>query len=146
MAKFQFRLDNVLNIKEKFEEQKKMELYQANQTLNVEKEKLSTLIKLRDKNNDVFKNKVEKTVKIRDIREHNKTCDFYNKSIVGQNDEIEKASNQVDTIRSELHMALIEKKIYEKLKDHALEQYCIEQNISEQKVVDEIVSYKYRVQ
>lgn len=146
MAKFQFRLDNVLSIKEKFEEQKKMELYQANQALNIEKQKLNTLIKLRNDNNNVFRNKVEKTIKVRDIREHNKSCNFYNKSIVGQNDKIEKVSNQVDTIRSELNTALIEKKIYEKLKDHALEQYYIEQNISEQKIVDEIVSYKYRMQ
>lgn len=144
MAKFQFRLQNILSIKEKFEEQKKMELHSANQTFELEKNKLNILNDLRERNNHVFRNSVENKVKVCDIRKMNETAKFYNSSITEQNNVIVRASNHVKLIRKELQEALIEKKMYEKLKDNALEEYSIEENKEEQKQMDEIVSYKYR--
>ncbi|MCT4688225.1 flagellar export protein FliJ [Vallitalea sp.] len=144
MAKFQFRLQNILSIKEKFEEQKRMELSNANQLLEIEEKRLTQFITLRDNNNNLYKKMVSNRVAVKDIRDFGERNKYYTNVVLEQNITVTKANNRVELIRDELKEALIEKKMYEKLKENAYEEYYKEECKEEQKHLDEIVSYKYR--
>ncbi|GMQ65034.1 flagellar export protein FliJ [Vallitalea maricola] len=144
MAKFQFRLQNILSVKEKFEEQKRMELSNANQLLEIEEKRLTQLITLRDNNNNLYKKMVSDRITVKDIRDFGEKNKYYTNVVLEQNITVTKANNQVESIRDELKEALIEKKMYEKLKENAYEEYYKEECKEEQKHLDEIVSYKYR--
>ena len=144
MAKFQFRLQNVLNIKEKFEEQKKMELSDANQALNIEENRLQHFTLLKDNNIGVFKDRIGSRITVKDIRDLGKINQYYSTVIDEQNVVVHKANNRVSCIKKELKEALIERKMYEKLKENAYTKYYQEEGKEEQKQLDEIVSYKYK--
>lgn len=144
MAKFQFRLQNILRVKEKFEEQKRMELSNASQLLETEEKRLTQLITLRDKNNNLYREMVSDKITVKDIRDFGEINQYYSTVVIEQNITVTKANNQVESIRDELKEALIEKKMYEKLKENAYEEYYKEECREEQKHLDEIVSYKYR--
>ncbi|QUH31440.1 flagellar export protein FliJ [Vallitalea guaymasensis] len=144
MAKFQFRLQNILSVKEKFEEQKRMELSNANQLLEIEERRLTQLITLRDNNNNLYKKMVSDRITVKDIRDFGEKNKYYTNVVLEQNITVTKANSRVESIRDELKEALIEKKMYEKLKENAYEEYYKEECKEEQKHLDEIVSYKYR--
>lgn len=144
MAKFQFRLQNVLNIKEKFEEQKKMELSNANQLLNIEEKRLEHFTILRNDNIDLFRNKTCNRITVKDIRDLGEINQYYSNIIVEQDIVVAKAGDRVSCIKEELKEALIQKKIYEKLKEDAYARYYEEECKEEQKLLDEIVSYRYK--
>ncbi|WP_273325094.1 flagellar export protein FliJ [Vallitalea guaymasensis] len=144
MAKFQFRLQNILSVKEKFEEQKRMELSNANQLLDIEERRLTQLITLRDNNNNLYKKMVSDRITVKDIRDFGEKNKYYTNVVLEQNITVTKVNSRVESIRDELKEALIEKKMYEKLKENAYEEYYKEECKEEQKHLDEIVSYKYR--
>ncbi|WP_113675218.1 flagellar export protein FliJ [Vallitalea guaymasensis] len=144
MAKFQFRLQNILSVKEKFEEQKRMELSNANQLLEIEERRLTQLITLRDNNNSLYKKMVSDRITVKDIRDFGEKNKYYTNVVLEQNITVTKVNSRVESIRDELKEALIEKKMYEKLKENAYEEYYKEECKEEQKHLDEIVSYKYR--
>lgn len=144
MAKFQFRLQNILSVKEKFEEQKRMELSNANQLLEIEERRLTQLITLRDNNNNLYKKMVSDRITVKDIRDFGEKNKYYTNVVLEQNITVTKVNSRVESIRDELKEALIEKKMYEKLKENAYEEYYKEECKEEQKHLDEIVSYKYR--
>ncbi|GKX28986.1 hypothetical protein SH1V18_14660 [Vallitalea longa] len=144
MAKFQFRLQNVLNIKEKLEEQKKMELSNAHQLLDIEEKRLEHLTALRDDNIKILRNKVGNKITVKDIRDIGESNQYYSNIIIQQDIVVAKANDRVSFIKKELKEALIEKKIYEKLKENAYAKYYDEECKEEQKHLDEIVSYRYK--
>ncbi len=57
--------------------------------------------------------------------------------------KVKRANAEVEKKREELVEATKEKKKFEKLKENQHENYIIEEKRSEQRVTDEIVSYKY---
>lgn len=144
MVKFQYSLQNILNIKEKMEEQKKMALSDANQHLRTEENRLNGLHTRRDSLNNHFRSTVSGRVTVRQLRDFNKAHDYVQTSIKNQCIVIEEASRVVEEKRIILQQALMERQMYEKLKEKAYEAYLSEANKEEQKHLDEIVSYKYR--
>jgi flagellar FliJ protein len=143
MAKFQFRLQNILGVKEKLEEQKKMELSIASQLLETEESRLRQLNNLKEKNDCLYRSEVSNKIKIKDIKDIGEKNKYYSNIIIEQNIVVENANNKVTLIRNELRTALIERKMYEKLRESAYDEYYIEELKEEQKQLDEIVSYKY---
>ncbi len=144
MVKFQYPLQKILHIKEKIENQRKMALKDANQQLDVQKGKLNRLHVRLDANNGYFRRTVGDTIKVREIITLNRMNQYVNTCIKEQNTVVEEATCEVEAKRIELTQALMEKKMYEKLKEKAYESYMLESNKEEQKQLDEIVSYKYR--
>lgn len=144
MVKFQYPLQNILHIKEKIEDQRKMALKDAHHYLDVQKEKLNQLHGRLDANNGHFRRTVADTIKVREILTLNKMNQYVHTCIKEQNTVVTQATCEVETKRIELTQALMEKKMYEKLKEKAYESYMHEANKEEQKQLDEIVSYKYR--
>jgi flagellar FliJ protein len=145
MAKFVFRLQNVLNIKEKIEEQRKIELGNANQYLQQQKKLLQLFVIEKDKYISEFHKKNGKSVKAKDLATLNISIKYFRDKIVEQNNNVISAEEKVNLKREELKQAVVDKKTYEKLREKSYLNYMEELKVEENKIVDEIVSYKYNV-
>ncbi len=146
MAKFNFKLQNFLSIKEKLEEQKKLEYGKAISELELEKQKKLLLDGEKCNNIEQFRNEIEKRVDPRTFNSYNRYIDFLKKQIVRQEREIEKKTIFAEQKREELVQSVKERKMFDKLKEHAKESFIKEENLAEQKRLDEIVSYNYNKQ
>jgi flagellar FliJ protein len=140
MAKFSFRLQSVLNVKNQQEDNIKNELGKALRRLDNEKHKLtqlkSSLIDLEAQFNEkVKKSDVYKLIKF------NEYLSLITSKIKLQKENVNCAALNVDKVREELVKAVKERKILDKLKEKKKNEYFQEQKWFEQKTNDEIVSY-----
>nr|WP_317358336.1 flagellar export protein FliJ [uncultured Tyzzerella sp.] len=143
MAKFIFNMQGLLNIKEKLEEQCKTEYGKALNKLEEEKNILLNLENKKQQNVLSFKESINNSVKPSYIDSINKYISFIDKKIEQQMLNINKAKELVEEKRLALLDAMKDKKALETLKEKAKEAYFKEELQKEQKIIDEIVSYKY---
>ncbi len=143
MAKFKFRLQSFLDLKGKLEEQKKLSYGKAIEQLEAEKQKKVDLENEVDKTITSFKKNIDFKVEPLEFRQYNLYIDLLKKKIKAQILEIEKAEKVVEEKRQELVEAVKERKALDTLKEKDLEVYKEEEKRLEQKMVDEIVSYRY---
>ena len=143
MAKFIFNLQGLLNIKEKLEEQSKTEYGKALTRLEQEKSILLNLKNKKQENILSFRESINKGVKPNYIDNINKYISFIDKKIEEQMENINKAKEIVEEKRLALLEAMKERKVLETLKEKEKENYFKEELKNEQKIIDEIVSYKY---
>jgi flagellar FliJ protein len=142
MAKFVFKLQPVLNLKQQKEESKKNELGKAIQRLEAEKRTLAGLENSLTAAVNEFNEKTKKTT-VHELIEYNEYISLLNSKIRTQKENVNNAASYVDKVREELLSAVKERKILEKLKEKKHEEYMTEQKKLEQKTNDEIVSYKH---
>lgn len=143
MAKFIFNMQGLLNIKEKLEEQTKTEYGKALAKLEQEKSILLNLKNKKQENILSFRESINKGVKPNYIDNINKYISFIDKKIEEQMQNINKAKEIVEEKRLALLEAMKERKVLETLKEKEKENYFKEELKNEQKIIDEIVSYKY---
>lgn len=143
MSGFEFRLESFLSVKEKLEEQKKLEYGKALNKLEEERQIKSQL--LEQKQNLIYtcREILEIGVRPQEIQNYNRYIDFMKKKIRDQNILIEIAEKNAEEKRQELVNAMKERKMLDTLKEKDKVEYLKEQNKKEQKIVDEIVSYQY---
>lgn len=143
MAKFIFNMQGLLNIKEKLEEQSKTEYGKALSKLEQEKSILLNLKNKKQENILSFRESINKGVKPNYIDNINKYISFIDKKIEEQMQNINKVKEIVEEKRLALLEAMKERKVLETLKEKEKENYFKEELKNEQKIIDEIVSYKY---
>lgn len=143
MAKFIFNMQGLLNIKEKLEEQAKTEYGKALAKLEQEKSILLNLKNKKQENILSFRESINKGVKPNYIDNINKYISFIDKKVEEQTQNINKAKEIVEEKRLALLEAMKERKVLETLKEKEKENYFKEELKNEQKIIDEIVSYKY---
>jgi len=142
MAKFNFKLASILSIKEKMEDLKKNEFGKAVMALEAEKARLVVLQDTKMLCIQSFRDSLATGVKPDDLAQHNTYIDRLKVLIKQQEQAILRAEEYVEVKRLELVEAMRERKTMDTLKDHAYEAYLEEEKQAEQKVIDEIVSYK----
>ncbi len=143
MAGFQFRMAGFLGIKEKIEEQKKLEYGKALKKLDDERNLLNLL---NDKKNNVIysmRESINLGIHTFELKRYNDYIDYIKRRIVEQEDAVDKAKEFAETKRVELVEAVKERKMLEVIKENDRIEYNKEQLLKEQKIVDEIVSYQY---
>ena len=143
MAKFVFNMQGLLNIKEKLEEQSKTEYGKALNKLEKEKNILLNLENSKKQNIVNFRESINKGVKPNYIKNINQFISLIDKKIEEQIENINKAEEIVEQKRLILLNAMKERKVLEALKEKEKENYFREELKKEQKIIDEIVSYKY---
>ncbi|MCL2874013.1 MAG: flagellar export protein FliJ [Defluviitaleaceae bacterium] len=143
MAKFVYSLNTILNVKEKFEDQKRLEYGQAVSQLEKEKEKKKALVSKKDANILLFKKTLIENIEPNEISNINHYTELLKRNIIAQEAVITKAAAFVEQKRVELADAMKERKKYEKLKEKRYEEYLIEEKKEEQKIIDGVVSYKH---
>lgn len=143
MAKFRYRMQSILNIKLKMEEQAKMQFAQAQAKLNEEEEKLQ---KLKDRKNLYeadLKEQLQSKLNLLKIEELQNAVMRMEEFIALQKHEVDKAARVVEKERQKLTEVMMERKSHEKLKENAFEEFMQELNSAEGKEIDELTSYTY---
>lgn len=146
MARFIFSLQNILDIKEKLEEQEKNHYSQANMRLQeaiAEQEALELRLEAEKKK---LQEDVSSSLKIKEIRRREEAVEIIRMYIRQQMLVVKQREKEVEVARERLNEAMKERKTFEKLRERAFEKFRIEENLREQKEVDELVSYRYGVE
>lgn len=143
MAKFRYSMENILRIKEKVEEQKRMELGQAMMAYQNEVAEQERINGLLQETILAFKKSQSERLVVTEFQRLNNSVNYYEVVLKEQKVLVKKALELVEVKRVNLRKALEEKKIQEKLKENALEAFMEEEKLKEQKLLDEVVSYRY---
>ncbi len=143
MAKFIYKMQNILNIKLKLENQAKIAYGQANAKLQEEQQKLQEILVRKAGYEKRAKELVSGTIRVVDIRENKRAIDTIKAMMRQQMLAVQVAEKNVEAARKRLNDVMIERKTHEKLREHAFEQFKIDVAAEENKEVDELVSYTY---
>lgn len=145
MAKFVFSMQNILNMKEKLEDQEKNNFAQANLRLQeavAEQEELEQRLAEAKKK---LQQEVSDALDVRTIRSREDAVEILRMYVRQQILVVKQREKEVDVAREHLNEAMKERKTFEKLREKALEAFLAGENLREQKEVDELVSYRYGV-
>lgn len=143
MAKFRYRMQSILEIKKKLEEQAKNEFAAARAALNEEEDKLEQLKKRKEAYEDEGRTLRENTLNIMDIIENKEALLRMDEFIADQQLNVKRAQDRMEEARLALQTAMQESKTQEKLREKAFGQFVKEENKRESKEIDELVSYTY---
>lgn len=143
MAKFVYRMQNILNIKLKLETQAKLAYSQANAALREEEEKLRTLFERRMFYERRSQELVEGRLDLREIKDCRQAVETMKVLIRRQMMQVQLAERKVEAARAQLENVMKERKTHEILRDKAFEEFKQELEHEESKAVDELVSYTY---
>ncbi len=143
MAKFKYRMQSILEVKKKLEEQAKNEFAAARAALNEEEEKLEQLKKRKEAYEEEGRSLREDTLNIMDIIENKEALLRMDEFIAEQKLNVKRAEDRMEEARLALQTAMQESKTQEKLREKAFEQFVKEENARESREIDELVSYTH---
>ena len=143
MAKFKYKLQSVLEIKEKLESQEKIAFGLASAKLLEEQEILQKLMIQKAGYDKQAKKLLEGTIDLLAVNACRKAVETMKTRIRGQMMNVHKAEKQLELVRHRLNEVMIERKTYEKLRERKFEEFKAELAYEEKKEVDELVSYTY---
>ncbi len=143
MAVFRYKMQGILDIKEKLENKAKQDFAEANMRLDAEKKKLEELharrvfymqegVKLRSE-----------LIDVRKIRENKRAVMKMDEYIADQMKEVARTAKVVERARAALQELMQERKAHEKLKENAFEEFMKEEQAVEMKEIDQLTSYTY---
>lgn len=143
MAKFIYRMQNILNLKYKLEEQAKMEFAAARRRLDEEQEKLDLLFRRKADYEEEGRRLREDALNVRDILDNKNAILQMDEFIENQKIRVSEAEEALEAERQKLQEVMQERKVQEKLREKAFETFMQEENAREGKEVDELTSYTY---
>lgn len=143
MAKFIFKMQNILEIKRKLEDQAKSVYAEAVRALEKEREKLQELELKKESYEDRLTDMVLETLNVHEICRMGNAVEIMKYKIQEQHIEVNKAERVAENARQALNAAMVDRKTYEKLKEKAFEEFKLEINAEEKKEIDELVSYQF---
>ena len=143
MARFIYRMQSILDIKTKMEEQAKMEFAAARMRLDEEEEKQRVLEERKNAYEEKGRMLRRDSLKVPEIMENQDAMAKMDEFIALQQKNVEKVQQQLEEARVSLQMAMQESKTQEKLKEKAFEEFIHEENVREAKEVDELTSYTH---
>lgn len=143
MAKFKYRMQNILDIKEKLETQARNEYGIANQKYLEEQAILQELMIKRLNYEKDLKQLMDGDLNIREITNARNNVNSIKTIVRRQMIEVHKAELMLEKTRNELNERIKERKTHEKLKENAFEEFKAEVQQAEAKEIDELVSYTF---
>ena len=144
MPRFNFRLQGHLNLKSKIEDQRKLEYGQAVSELERERALLARLELQRTDTISAFREGINEGIKPQAASNFNSYLNWLKESIRLQAENVTQAEEIVARRRAALAEAMKERKMLETLKEKHYEDFMREENLAEQKTIDEIVSYRHK--
>lgn len=143
MPRFRYRMQSILDIKLKLEEQARNEYAQAQLRLNEELDKKQALLARLAGYEEESRHLRESTLNVRELNENRNAISVIEEYIRIQELEVKKARKALEEKREALSRVMQERKMHEKLKEKALEEYLEEEKLGESKSVDELTSFTY---
>ena len=144
MARFVYRMQSVLNIKQKTEGQVKMEFASAQAELNRQIDILEEYIRRKEgylKEAEELRN--AESLKLQDILDNQYATAQMDVMIASQAKVVQKQEAAVDRVRIKLTRAIQERKMQETLRDRAFAEYIEEEKQEEAKENDQRTSFTY---
>ncbi|HKM05121.1 MAG TPA: flagellar export protein FliJ [Lachnospiraceae bacterium] len=143
MAKFIYRMQNILDIKIKFESQARMQLASAMAKL-AEEEKALESIKERKRNYEEEGIHLRlNSLHVREIIDNKNAIARMDEYIKTQLIQVRIAEKNLENARIKLQEIMKECKTYEKLREIAYDEFVLEQKRLESKEIDELTSFTY---
>ncbi|MCI8377533.1 MAG: flagellar export protein FliJ [Lachnospiraceae bacterium] len=143
MAKFIFKMESLLSIKYKLEDQAKAEYGMELVRLREEEMKLEVLKAKKEEYQYRLTDAVQDELVLLEIKKLENCVEHAKYNINVQKFVISQQQQRVDRAREKLDNAMKERKTYEKLKEKAFEQFKIEIEAQERKEIDELVSFRF---
>lgn len=143
MAKFVYRMQNILNIKQKLETQAKMEYSDANQNYREQQEILNGYMIRRMQYEKHWKEQMKGNIDLASVQHAREDANTMKTIVRRQMMEVHKAEKELEDARGKLNTVMQERKIQEKLRDKAFEDFKQELAHEETKEIDELVSYTH---
>lgn len=143
MAVYKFKLQGILDIKDKLETQAKQDFANANLALMEEEALLEQIIQRKNEY-------VEEGVKLRSsvidpvaIAQNKLAIEVMEENKIKQEREVAVAKRNVDVARKKMMDARMDTRTFEKLKEDDFERFMKEQGMAESKEIDELNSFRF---
>lgn len=143
MAKFTYRMQSILDIKYKLEEQEKTAYGIASRRLQEEKNKLQQQLLRRMEYETRAGELAVGKLDVREIHANKRAIDTMKSLIRDQIIQVQAAEKNVELARKRLNAVMVERKAHEKLREKAFEEFKMELAAEEAKEIDQLVSFTY---
>ena len=143
MAKFRYRMQNILDIKMKLESQAKIAYGVANQKYLEEQQKLQEIVLRRNSYEKILKESMTGKINVREVTRARADVNTMKTLMRRQMMEVHKAERLLEDARNALNEIMQERKTHEKLKEKAFHEFLEEEKAAESKENDQLVSYTY---
>lgn len=141
--KFVYRMQNILNIKQKLETQAQMTFALANQAYMAEQEKLQGYLVRRVGYERRLKELMSGTIDVKSVTNARADLNAMKTIVRRQMMEVHKAELVLEDARRALNEVMQERKVQEKLREKAFDEFKHELAVEETKEIDELVSYTF---
>ena len=136
-------MQNILELKQKIEEQEKANFGMATARFNEEQQKLRELMIKQAGYENRLKELSVGTIDIKEIKTCKNAISSMKVALRDQMIELSKAQKAMEVARRKLNEVMMERKMHEKLREHAFEEFLNEIDYEEGKITDELVSYSH---
>lgn len=143
MAKFRYRMQNILNLKYKLEDQQKMNLTSARIKLSEEEDELKNLYYRKEEYEEEIRRETSKKINMSRLKKLRESCDLIDYYIVEQTKHVKRAESVVELEEEKMIETMKERKIQEKLREISYKSFLKEEAHAEGVMIDELVSYTY---
>ncbi|MCR5278873.1 MAG: flagellar export protein FliJ [Lachnospiraceae bacterium] len=145
MARFRFRMQSVLDLKLRLEEQQKNAFAAAKKRLDEETDKLAALYARKEGYEQRGREQRAEALHIQDIIDNENAIIRMKEYIADQIAVIAKCEQQVEAERVKMVEMMKERKTYERLREKAFEQFIEDEKHEEGVINDEHNSYVYGI-
>ena len=143
MARFKYRMQNILKLKQKLEDQSKMAYANQRRKLTIEEEKEQKLKDEKNRYEEEGARLRSEKLNVREIMENIRGVKTMGILVEEQHKAVEREEEKLEKRRRELEKVMKERKAQEKLRERAFRRFIQEENAAEGKVIDELTSYTY---
>ncbi len=145
MARFNFKLQGILNIKLKMEEQEKLAFAEARMRLNEEQDRLSALYNRKEEILQEKKQNMSGSIRFVELQVAENAINGLDLAIDDQKRAVRRAEKGLAIAEERLNEAMKERKTYEKLRENAFEEFMALEAHNEQMEINELVAYRHSV-
>lgn len=141
MPGFKFSLETVLKLKIQLEKSAQNDLGKAVTFLEKQKQ---LLFDIENKLNETIleRNSSARKITVRNLRDYSNYIDSMHKKIEEQKNMVNHAQKNVDILKRKMIEVARERDMFEKLKEKKYQDYLIEEQKKDEKLVDELISFK----
>lgn len=143
MAKFLYRMQNILDIKYKLEEAAKQEYREARGKFDEAEEDLKKQLARRNEYLQEYQNAITGKLDLLQIDECSNSIEVIDEIILEKRENVKNCSRELEKARVKLSEVMQERKMHEKLKEKKFDEFINDLNSQVNKETDEIVSYQF---
>ncbi len=143
MARFRYKMQNILSIKEKMETQAKQHFGEAKRNLDLEQDALDALFRRKEEIERHAVEVLQGDLDMHEIEDSQMSRIICDQRISEQKLKVSRAEAALERARAELEEAVKERKTHEKLKEKQFDEFVREENRAESKSIDELTTYTY---